>query len=59
MIGKDFLIGSVAICGITSVLAIGLSAIQNNRISVQNTIISTSIIGVNSIVAMFTISKND
>lgn len=59
MINKDFLIGSVAVCGITSALAIGLSSINNNRISVKNTIISTSIIGINSIIAMFNISKND
>ena len=58
MIGKDFLIGSVAACGITSVLAIGLTSLSNNRITVKDTIVSTVVIGVNSIIAMVTISKN-
>jgi hypothetical protein len=59
MLGKDLLIGSVAVCGITSAFAIGLVSINNNNISVKNTIISTSIIGINSIIAMFTISKTE
>ena len=59
MIGKDLLIGSVAICGIASAFTIGLASINNNRISVKNTIISTSVIGINSIIAMFTISKTE
>jgi hypothetical protein len=58
MIGKDFLIGSVAACGITSILAIGLTSLNNDRITVKNTIISTAAIGINSLVAMFTIHKN-
>jgi hypothetical protein len=58
MIGKDFLIGSVAACGITSALAIGLASLNNSRITVKDTIVSTVVIGVNSIIAMVTISKN-
>jgi hypothetical protein len=58
MIGKDFLIGSVAACGITSVLAIGLTSLNNSRISVKDSFISTAVITVNSIVAMFAIHKN-
>jgi hypothetical protein len=58
MIGKDFLIGSVAAYGITSVLAIGLASLNNSRITVKDTIVSTVVIGVNSIIAMVTISKN-
>jgi hypothetical protein len=58
MIGKDFLIGSVATCGITSILAIGLTSLNNNRINIKDTILSTTVIGINSILAMFAISKN-
>ena len=58
MIGKDFLIGSVSACGITSALAIGLASLNNSRITVKDTIVSTVVIGVNSIIAMVTISKN-
>jgi hypothetical protein len=56
MIGKDFLVGAIASVGIITTLAIGVASMNNNHITLKNTLVSTSIIGINSIIGMFAIA---